>query len=112
MSGGFVSMNTSAYDIASLGGQQSSLGTEFAQRAKNAKDEHAQLATPETFGSDKMGMQFQKNYLKDDAPQNLLTATETFGNQLAEIGSMIKKAALHQHEGELENLKIVNDVQT
>ncbi|WP_027931423.1 hypothetical protein [Amycolatopsis thermoflava] len=105
-------MNTSAYEIASLAGQQSNVGSEFAGRAEVAKGEHAKLATTDTFGNDKMGLQFKANYDEDDNPNKLLSAMGKLGTQLEEIGQQVKRAALHQNDGELENVKTVNDVQT
>ncbi|GAA3841998.1 MULTISPECIES: hypothetical protein [Amycolatopsis] len=112
MSGGFVSINTSAHEIASMGGQLSGIGTEFSGQAAAAKAEHAKLATLDTFGNDRMGEGFFAKYGENDNPEKVLKAQGTLGDQLAEIGGMVKKAAMTQYEGELENLKMVNDVQT
>lgn len=107
---GFVEMNRSAHEIASMGGQLGSAGKNFSGHAKSASGEHDRIATPEVFGDDKLGAQFLKSY--GEAPRQVLDAMAKLGDQLDEIGGMVGKAALTQFEGELENIKKVNGVET
>ncbi|NIH84491.1 hypothetical protein [Amycolatopsis granulosa] len=107
---GFVQQNVSAHEIAGMGRHLGGTGKDFAGRARAAVGEHDRIATPEAFGTDKLGAQFLKTY--GEAPHQVLKAMATFGDQLEEIGKMVADAALTQFDAELENLRKVNNVQT